>query len=125
MQLPFEEQNLTVEEAADVLNVRRERIWKLMNDGVLTAEPSKLDGRQRLIPREQVEGLLLQEGYRPRRAVQRRTPDESQSDSGDAIGATSCPWPRSIGMVSDGTLPGSESEVYLRKQLHGDLIEVE
>jgi excisionase family DNA binding protein len=125
MQRPFEKQNLTVQEAADALNVRRERIWKLMNDGVLTAEPSKLDGRQKLIPREQIEELLLQEGYRPRRTVRRKIPSAAQSDSEDAVGATSRPWPRSIGMVSDGTLPSSESEVYLRQQLHGEPIEAE
>lgn len=71
MQLPREKKNVSVQEAADMLNVRRERIWKLLTDGVLTAEPSKLDARQKLIPREQVERLLLEEGYRPRRTIRR------------------------------------------------------
>src|SRR5438270_611620 len=82
MQLPSEKKNLTVQEAADELNVRRERVWKLMADGVLTAERSKLDGRQKLIPREQVEQLLLEEGYRPRRTVRRASRDGDVPESG-------------------------------------------
>src|SRR5689334_23315758 len=81
MQLPLEKKNLTIQEAADALNVRRERIWKLVTDGVLTAVPSKLDGRQKLIPREQVENLLLEEGYRPRRTARRMRTSESEPAS--------------------------------------------
>jgi len=133
MQIPLERKKLTVQEAADMLNVRRERIWKLMNDGVLSAEQSKLDGRQKLIPREQVDALLLEEGFRPRRMAHRAkkdipepkpesvgittTPVLEERDS--VAGYSSTPWPRSIGMVSDGTLPSSESEEYLRHVLHG------
>jgi excisionase family DNA binding protein len=124
MYLPVEKKKVTVQEAADMLNVRRERIWKLMADGVLTAEPSKLDGRQRLIPREQVEALLQEEGYRPRRTVRPKVPKASQGQS-EGVGTGSRPWPQSIGMVSDGTLPSSESETYMRKQIHGEPVDAE
>jgi excisionase family DNA binding protein len=121
----MEKKNLTVQEAADMLNVRRERIWKLMNDGVLTAHPSRLDGRQKLIPREQVEALLLEEGYRPRRTVGRRIHDAPEPEYGDGVRTATRPWPRSIGMVSDGMLSSSESEAYMREQLHGEPVEAE
>lgn len=98
--------------------------WKLMHDGVLTAEPSKLDGRQKLIPREQVEALLQEEGYRPRRTVRPKAPGASGGHS-EGVGTGSRPWPQSIGMVSDGTLPSSESETYMRKQIHGEPVDAE
>src|SRR5438270_7038497 len=104
MQSPLKK-NLTVQETADVLNVRRERIWKLLAEGVLTAEPSKLDGRQKLIPREQVDALLREEGYRPRRTARRSASHATESEPSGEVCAASRPWPRSIGMVSDGTLP--------------------
>lgn len=87
MQLPLEKKNLTVQEAADALNVRRERVWKLLSDGVLTAVPSKLDGRQKLIPREQVESLLLEEGYRPQRTARRARTRRPEHEPGNAVGA--------------------------------------
>jgi excisionase family DNA binding protein len=120
MHVPLEKKNLTVQEAADALNVRRERIWKLMADGVLTAEPSKLDGRQKLIPREQVDALLLEEGYRPRRTVRRSPSRQFEAEVEGAVDAPSRPWPKSIGMVSDGTLFSSDSEEYMRQQLRDE-----
>ena len=120
MPLPVEKKNLTVQEAADVLNVRRERIWKLLVDGVLTAVPSKLDGRRKLIPREQVERLLLEEGYRPRQADRRSPTSVRDSELSVPPQSASRPWPRSIGMVSDGTLSSDESEDYMRRHLHAD-----
>lgn len=108
-----------------MLNVRRERIWKLMHDGVLSAESSKLDGRQKLIPREQVEALLLEEGYRPRRTARRSMPNTSRRDPEGVVDTIPRPWPQSIGMVSDGTLPSSESEVYMRNHIHGEPVEAE
>jgi excisionase family DNA binding protein len=125
MQLPLEKKNLTVQEAADALNVRRERVWKLMADGVLTAEPSKLDGRQKLIPRAQVEALLLEEGYRPRRTVRRSMSRELRAESSGTVEAEARLWPKSIGMVSDGTVPSDQSETYMRQQLHGESVEAE
>ena len=121
----MEKKNLTVQEAADMLNVRRERIWKLMNEGLLTAHPSKLDGRQKLIPREQVEALFLEEGSRPRRTVGRRIHGAPEPENADAVGTATRPWPRSIGMVSDGTLSSSASEAYMRERLHGEPVEAE
>jgi excisionase family DNA binding protein len=120
MHNPLEKEKLTVQEAATVLNVRRERIWKLISEGILIAEPSRVDGRRKVIPREQVEALLLEEGYRPRRTVQRRTPDAARQDPVEAVHTIARPWPQSIGMVSDGTLSSSESEKYLRKHAISD-----
>lgn len=133
MQIPLERKKLTVQEAADMLNVRRERVWKLMMDGVLSTEPSKLDDRQKLIPREQIDALLLEEGYRPRRTVYRAKKDvpgpkpesvvntttAALEERDSVAGYSSTPWPQSIGMISDGTLSSSESEEYLRRTLHG------
>lgn len=129
----MESKNLTIQEAADMLNVRRERIWKLIKDGVLSAEPSRLDGRRKLIPHEQIDALLLEEGYRPRRTAYRAKKDDPEpkpesigstttpvlEERGSVLGCSNTPWPQSIGMVSDGTLPSSESEEYLRHTLHG------
>lgn len=120
MQLPPERKNLTIQETADMLNVRRERVWKLLGDGVLTARPSKLDGRQKLIPREQVDALLREEGYRPRRSSRRSAPRTSDAGQSSAVPTPPRRWPKTIGIVSDGSLPSSESEEYLREHLHGN-----
>lgn len=42
-------QYLTVTQAATVLGTSRQRVWRLLRDGRLTAYPSDLDKRQRLI----------------------------------------------------------------------------
>jgi excisionase family DNA binding protein len=53
---------VTVQEAAALLGVRRERVWQLIKRGALTATKSQLDGRYRLIPRTQIDQMLRYEG---------------------------------------------------------------
>lgn len=101
----MEEDNVTIQEAADILHVRSERIWELLRDGVLTAKTSNGDGRQQLIARDRIEGML------------REHDDLAQASDtrGDTGGARRRPWPNSIGMIADGTIPSSGSEEYLRQ----------
>ncbi|MBV9281575.1 MAG: helix-turn-helix domain-containing protein, partial [Chloroflexi bacterium] len=54
--------SVTVTEAAAMLGVRKEKVARLVKKGILTSRPSILDARCRLIPREQVERILAEEG---------------------------------------------------------------
>lgn len=64
---------VTVTEAAAMLGVRKEKIARLTKQGVLTSRPSILDARRRLIPREQLDRLLRDEGRPPRRSPSPQT----------------------------------------------------
>jgi excisionase family DNA binding protein len=57
--------SVTVTEAAAMLGVRKEKVARLVKKGILTSRPSILDARCRLIPREQVERILAEEGRAP------------------------------------------------------------
>ena len=65
-----EEDSVTVTEAAVMLGVRKEKIARLIKQGIITCRPSKLDARRKLIPRTQVETILEEEG-----PAQNRTKD--------------------------------------------------
>ena len=81
---------LTVTEAARRLGVSRHKVWALIKDGTLLARANPLDRRQKLIPVEAVENLLAE---------------------GNSV---RLPYPSTIGIVADGSLPSSESEDYMR-----------
>ena len=53
---------VTVTEAAELLGTSKEKIARLVRQGVLTARRSTLDARRRLIPRSEIEELLRAEG---------------------------------------------------------------
>jgi excisionase family DNA binding protein len=53
---------VTIGEAAALLGVSRQKLGRMVRDGVLSARPSRLDARERLIPRHEVEGILRDEG---------------------------------------------------------------
>lgn len=121
------QQYVSVQEAAEILGVHRDRVARLLKEGVLSWKPNVLDRRQRLIPRHEVE-LVLAMGNRPapsqdrgisgRRATDAISTrgDESISDRPEESGfGGRSPWPRSIGMASNGSLPARESEVWLRE----------
>lgn len=80
---------VTVTEAARLLGTTNERIARLIKRGVLTSRVSNLDRRRRLIPREQVERILQEEGRKP---PTRLTHPE--------MAGRSRPRPRTIGMYT-------------------------
>lgn len=84
------ERSLTVTETARRLGVSRHKVWTLIKEGTLPTRGNPLDKREKLIPVEAVERLGA-EGSSLRR-----------------------PYPSTIGIVADGTLPSSESEEYMR-----------
>ena len=84
------ENTLTITETAQRLGVSRHKVWTLVKDGTLPTRRNPLDKREKLIPVDVVERLAA-EG----KPVQR-------------------PYPSTIGIVADGTLPSSESEEYMR-----------
>jgi excisionase family DNA binding protein len=61
----MEGDKVMVTEAAEMLGVTKEKVARLIKKGVLTAEPSLLDARRKLIPRVQVEAILAKEGHAP------------------------------------------------------------
>jgi excisionase family DNA binding protein len=90
---------VTVTEAAQMLGTTKERIARLIRRGVLTSRASDLDRRRRLIPREEIERILREEGWNP---PKRRKPSEATSSSR--------PRPRTIGMY-DGPMKVTSDEV--------------
>jgi excisionase family DNA binding protein len=94
---------VTVGEAARMLGVRKEKIARLVKQGVLTSKPSIVDARRRLIPRNQLEEILEEEG-----ANQPASPRE------DGKGSPR-PWPKTVGIVSDGSLQSTDIEEYMRE----------
>jgi excisionase family DNA binding protein len=126
MVVPVEQQYVSVQEAAEILGVHRERVGRLLREGVLTWKPNALDRRQRLIPRHEVE-QLRDTGNRPAPRHRKSTAEDAgnglSAPGGTAkpapeSGAASVarpPRPRSIGMVSDGSLPARDSEAWLKE----------
>ncbi|MDP9470818.1 MAG: helix-turn-helix domain-containing protein [Chloroflexota bacterium] len=49
---------LTIQEAADEMKISRVKIWRWIRDGKLVAHQSGRDLREKLVRREDVEGLL-------------------------------------------------------------------
>ena len=76
-----------------MLGVRKEKVARLVKGGLLTSRPSRVDARKHLIPREQVEQLLAEEG--------RGSAPQSR------------PRPRIAGMVNDPTLQSRDLEDYM------------
>jgi excisionase family DNA binding protein len=101
---------VTVTEAAQMLGTTKEKIARLVKQGVLTVRPSIVDGRRRLIPRAQIERILREEG--------RPIPLDSNSNG---LIPGSRPWPRTIGMYT-GPVPVEADQVdeYLRAHWHPD-----
>jgi excisionase family DNA binding protein len=113
---------LSIQQAAARLGVNRRRIWQLIRDGRLRFEPNPLDRRSKLIPVAEVERLA---GFPtpPKRKTSSQTGLErpsSQSSTRESppggARADRRPYPRTIGTVSDGRLPSSESEQYMRAE---------
>ncbi len=52
------EEFVTMTEAQEILGVSNFTIWRMVKDGTLTAYPSKIDRRKKLIRRDEVEALL-------------------------------------------------------------------
>ncbi len=100
--------SVTVTEAAAMLGVRKEKIARLIKQGILTSRPSKLDARRRLIPRAQVEKILQEEGHNPpkkRTTTNRELPTR--------------PRPRTAGMYTGPVkIHSDEVEDYLREHWH-------
>jgi hypothetical protein len=67
-----------------------------VKEGVLSATQNPLDKRERLIPATALQELRERRGPRER------------------------PWPRTIGIVSDGSVPSSEIEEYMREHWKPD-----
>jgi len=53
---------LSIREAAAFLGVSREKVARLIKQGVLPAERSLLDGRRKRIPRSALQEILKSEG---------------------------------------------------------------
>jgi excisionase family DNA binding protein len=97
----MEQDTLTVNEAAQLLGTTKEKIARLVRQGVLTSRVSVVDARRRLIPRAEVERILR---------------DEARvGSSGVSAGTPSRPRPRTAGMYT-GPLEIEADEVddYLR-----------
>jgi excisionase family DNA binding protein len=95
---------VTVKEAARILGTTKEKVARLVKQGILTSRPSTIDARRRLIPRIQVERILRGEG-------------RLQSSSPDMNGSELKPraWPRTAGMYSGPlAIDSDEVEDYLR-----------
>jgi excisionase family DNA binding protein len=60
---------VTITEAATMLGVEKGKITRLVKAGVLTSRTSLLDTRRRLIPRNQVERIIAEEGAKSRKPV--------------------------------------------------------
>jgi excisionase family DNA binding protein len=63
----MQEEFMTLEEAADLLQVSRFTLWRLLKEGKLPAYQSEADRRRKLVRREDVEALK-----RPRRVDPKR-----------------------------------------------------
>jgi hypothetical protein len=48
---------MTITQVAEYLGVSRTKVWKLINEGALSARTNPLDKRERVVPRVQVERL--------------------------------------------------------------------
>jgi excisionase family DNA binding protein len=94
-----DQDTVSVTEAARLLGTTNERIARLIKHGVLTSRVSNLDRRRRLIPREEVERILREEGPKP---PKRRT--------GPETAARERPRPRTIGMYT-GPIKVTSDEV--------------
>jgi excisionase family DNA binding protein len=55
---------LTIQAAAAELGVTRDKVARLVKDGILPAEDSVLDKRKKLIPRASVVALMKREGIK-------------------------------------------------------------
>jgi hypothetical protein len=81
-------------------------IARLIRRGVLTTLPSNLDRRRRLIPRDEIERILAEEGRDP---PARRTPPADSNRSH--------PLPRTFG-IYDGPLSVTNDEIDERLATH-------
>jgi excisionase family DNA binding protein len=81
-------ETVTVTEAARRLGVSRTKVWTMVRDGELQAFPDPLDKRQRLIEVQAIKQIQARRG-------------------------AARPYPRSIGMVSDGTVQSKDMEEYM------------
>lgn len=101
---------VTVNEAAQMLGTSKEKIARLVKQGVLTSRSSIVDRRRRLIPRAQIERILREDGrgLPPRKDSNGHFPDAR-------------PWPRTIGMYTGPmAVEADEVDEYLRTHWHLD-----
>ncbi len=83
--------SVTLTEAARRLGVSRTKVWSMVKRGELQARQDPLDKRKRLVTERAIEEILENRGMSPR------------------------PWPRTIGLVSDGMVQSEDIEDYLRE----------
>jgi excisionase family DNA binding protein len=58
----MERDTVTVKEAAEILGTTKEKVARLVKQGILSSEVGVIDARRHLIPRAQLERLLSKEG---------------------------------------------------------------
>jgi excisionase family DNA binding protein len=56
---------VSIQAAAALLGVTRDKVTRLVKEGVLPSEDSVLDKRKKLIPRPAVVALMKREGIKP------------------------------------------------------------
>jgi excisionase family DNA binding protein len=96
---------VTVTEAAELLGTSKEKVARLVRQGVLTARRSTLDARRRLIPRTEIEELLRAEGHAPA-SEEMRSPDQPPDRK----------RPRTAGMYTGPVVvPARDVEEYLEE----------
>jgi excisionase family DNA binding protein len=101
---------VSVAEAARMLGTTKEKIARLVKQGILTSRPSLIDGRQRLIPRSQVEAILSREGRLP-----------APSEDGHQRPEGERPHPKSWGIYKGPVkIHGRHIDVYLREHWKPD-----
>jgi excisionase family DNA binding protein len=81
---------LTIKQTAETLGVSRTKVWAMVRAGELEAVQDPIDKRQRLVSAESVQELLDRRGQ-PKRKL-----------------------PRTIGMVSDGTIQSRDAKGWIR-----------
>ncbi|MGI8968552.1 MAG: helix-turn-helix transcriptional regulator [Chloroflexota bacterium] len=97
---------VSVAEAAHVLGVNRRTIWRLIQQGRLVAISNPLDHRAKLMRRDDVRWLAeCTTDSTSIRAIQQ------PHHSGDHTR----PYPKTIGIVADGSLPSHDLEAYMKE----------
>jgi excisionase family DNA binding protein len=82
-------ETVTLLDAARVLGVSRTTVWAMLRTGELQAYQDPIDKRRRLIPMQSIRSLLERRGQPPRSR------------------------PRTVGMVSDGSVQSEDIEEHI------------
>jgi len=84
-------ESVTLSDAAVRLGVSRTTVWAMVRSGQLEAYQDPIDKRRRLIPMNSIRSLLERRGQAPRSR------------------------PRTVGIVSEGSIQSEDVEEYLRE----------